>query len=1158
MNLIMNDYLKNNFFFLPKKFNILLGFILLSIFFSINIYSQVATLPSSHCGPWTTSLPVGWSQFGAAEQTDRDACGTFSAALNASGEYLAVDFGCNQVNSLVYTGVQVSFAGTISIQKSSDNATWTDIQVLNLTTTATQYTIPISGNPRFVRFYMSARTGGRVELDGLNFTGTTVYCTPVSGNNSFSLCSGNLYDVGGASANYTFDCNGYTVLSPSTAGNRIQINGTSSGESCCDYVKVYDGNSNAATLIGTYYMNTSIPTITASNSGGQLTVEFFSDGSIQGAGFNISITCVAAPSAPSNDACSAATSLPCGTSNLAGTTVNSVSETAPLGVSSNFGVWYKFTGDGQQTTISTTAGSGFDHELLIMSGTACGSAYTLITEQDAGLSGGTESYTFTSVNGTQYYVYIAYYSTAGTSSNTGTFTISRSCVAAPTPPSNDACSAATSLPCGTSNLAGTTVNSVSETAPLGVSSNFGVWYTFTGDGQQTTISTTAGSGFDHELLIMSGTACGSAYTQIADQDVGLSGGTESYTFTTVNGTQYYVYIAYWSTAGISTDVGTFTISRSCVAVPPSNDACSAATSLPCGTSNLTGTTVNSVSETAPLSVSSNFGVWYTFTGDGQQTTISTTAGAGFDHELLIMSGTACGSAYTQIADQDVGLTGGTESYTFTTVNGTQYYVYIAYWSTAGTSTDAGTFTISRTCTGPLVNDFCSSAQTLTINSICSNTTANITSSNTASGQTPLPSCYTDFNKEDIWYKFTGNDGLITVKYSPTTEDAVLTVYSGTCGALTEYQCSDRNGSGGSEVIIIENTSSLTTYYVRVENYWGGTMDGSICVWGGPQSNGNSCSTAPTITSVMYSTNQSASAPTAVAPTGTEFGCVSSVDKITYYKINSTGGTVTATFEELNCWYSYGIQVGLFLPSVACNSAVNWNNSIFCTNQLLPNTTNTLTWTGLLANQTYYIIIDAFSSGGLFNSYIDLCSWRLSLTGALPVELVDFKTYCQNNKVKLSWTTQSELNNDYFIIERSTNGILFNEVGRVQGNGTSNQPHEYQFFDEQSLNGISYYRLIQVDFNGQSETHPIIKANCDTDNNELNIYPNPNSGTFEIIGLSDDNLIEITDVLGKKILSFKSVSVNEKINLADVKPGIYFVNVSDKFGKVLTKKIIIEN
>jgi hypothetical protein len=77
-------------------------------------------------------------------------------------------------------------------------------------------------------------------------------------------------------------------------------------------------------------------------------------------------------STPSNDLCSGATSLPCATSNLAGTTVNSQIETPPGSAStSSYGVWYSFIGDGQQTTISSTA--VFDHEMVILTGTSCGS-----------------------------------------------------------------------------------------------------------------------------------------------------------------------------------------------------------------------------------------------------------------------------------------------------------------------------------------------------------------------------------------------------------------------------------------------------------------------------------------------------------------------------------------------------------------------------------------------------------------------------------------------------------------------------------------------------------------------------------------------------------------------------------------------------------------
>lgn len=129
-------------------------------------------------------------------------------------------------------------------------------------------------------------------------------------------------------------------------------------------------------------------------------------------------------------------------------------------------------------------------------------------------------------------------------------------------PANNQCANASTLACATSNLAGTTVSTASYAHGTGASiSNYGVWYKFTGDGYSTTITSVASGGFDQQMTIVSGT-CGS-FTLVDDQDAGLSNGTETSTFTTVNGTSYYVYIAYWSSGGISTDTGPFTISRTC-------------------------------------------------------------------------------------------------------------------------------------------------------------------------------------------------------------------------------------------------------------------------------------------------------------------------------------------------------------------------------------------------------------------------------------------------------------------------------------------------------------------------------------------------------------------------------------------------------------------
>lgn len=165
-----------------------------------------------------------------------------------------------------------------------------------------------------------------------------------------------------------------------------------------------------------------------------------------------------------------------------------------------------------------------------------------------------------------------------------------------TPPANDECANATNLTCGTLNLAGTTVGAIAETAPGGgvYASRYGVWYTFLGNGQSTTISSTGTNGFDQEMTILSG-SCASL-SLITSLDVGVSNGTETYTFTTTLNTRYYIYIGHWDST--STTTGTFTISRTgATPATPStitgaSTVCANATGISYSVTNVSGMTYN--------------------------------------------------------------------------------------------------------------------------------------------------------------------------------------------------------------------------------------------------------------------------------------------------------------------------------------------------------------------------------------------------------------------------------------------------------------------------------------------------------------------------------------------------------------------------------------
>ncbi len=271
---------------------------------------------------------------------------------------------------------------------------------------------------------------------------------------------------------------------------------------------------------------------------------------------------------------------------------------------------------------------------------------------------------------------------------------------------NDGTSAFADPAAGTMTSQGTATNNTHTGTSLG----------FTGAYWQGSTTANQTAFFDNVSIVLQTPVVPAQPSTITGTTTVCGGTSQTYSVTNVAGVTYtWALPSGWSgtsttnsitvTTGSSSGTITVTPSTSCgngtartLAVTisgntPTNSLCANATSLACGTSALAGST-NCTSNTAHgtgYSIS-NYGVWYTFQGEGGATTITTTAAAGFDHEMSILSG-SCGG-FTQIATRDVNGAGGTESYAFNTVSGTTYYVYVAYFTTGSTT---GNFTISRTC-----------------------------------------------------------------------------------------------------------------------------------------------------------------------------------------------------------------------------------------------------------------------------------------------------------------------------------------------------------------------------------------------------------------------------------------------------------------------------
>jgi hypothetical protein len=176
---------------------------------------------------------------------------------------------------------------------------------------------------------------------------------------------------------------------------------------------------------------------------------------------------------------------------------------------------------------------------------------------------------------------------------------------------------------------------------------------------------------------------------------------------------------------------------------------------------------------------------------------------------------------------------------------------------------------------------------------------------------------------------------------------------------------------------------------------------------------------------------------------------------------------------------------------------------------------------------------------------------------LPVELVDFKAEVCQKDVCLNWKTASELNNDYFSIERSGDAITWNELKRLKGAGNSLRTLSYSAMDYEPLPGISYYRLKQTDYNKNFKYSKIESVEY-THTSEVGIYPNPNNGTLNLNNCKAYDKVTITDVLGRKVYSAEVQKDNMQLDLNTLESGSYFIVLSNSVnGNKFTSKIIID-
>ncbi len=213
-------------------------------------------------------------------------------------------------------------------------------------------------------------------------------------------------------------------------------------------------------------------------------------------------------------------------------------------------------------------------------------------------------------------------------------------------------------------------------------------------------------------------------------------------------------------------------------------------------------------------------------------------------------------------------------------------------------------------------------------------------------------------------------------------------------------------------------------------------------------------------------------------------------------------------------------------------------------------------TDTLATGIYYVQIKGASGTNLeFGPY----SLKNSLSGALPVTFINFDGVLQNGKALLSWSTANEINNKGFEVQKSMDGQTFTYIAFVDGQGNSSTVNNYNYTDAKILSGSNYYRLKQIDNDGQYTYSSVIKL--DYSKFDWAILGNPSNNiwvqvqldksanvTMQVVSMNGN----IIQTINKGNLSAGTYSI--PINLSGKSAGMYIVRLMVD-GQFYSKKII---
>ncbi len=173
-------------------------------------------------------------------------------------------------------------------------------------------------------------------------------------------------------------------------------------------------------------------------------------------------------------------------------------------------------------------------------------------------------------------------------------------------------------------------------------------------------------------------------------------------------------------------------------------------------------------------------------------------------------------------------------------------------------------------------------------------------------------------------------------------------------------------------------------------------------------------------------------------------------------------------------------------------------------------------------------------------------WFDNCYGPLPLTWLHFNAELNQQQVDLNWTTSEEVNHDYFVVERSTDGIAFKDLHQIKStNQTAQSVHQYTYTDSNPTSGINYYRIAQYDLDG-AHTYSAIKTVSLSSPRVFHLSPNPFTEHLSIqydFGNAETVQLSIQDTQGNSLFSESVLLNGDEIKIGEgLKSGVYFVKI----------------